>query len=479
MSESVVKSFDFDVTLEKAYTDGEGVMHVIGIASDDEVDRTGDKMADAALQSMADQCKKNKIPLLDSHHSTFGIGHTHDAAIVKKVGRRELSVDFALDKRYPQATDLYKEVENGKSAKQLSIGGNINRADDEAVCYEVDLKTKQYCRVIKKITLDHIATTRPKRAAVPGTRFIQAIVKSIFDGEELDVMKIAALNSGGETPNTTSGTQTGASQVEQALAALGMEAAVNKETKTMAETAKDEMQKNLQTGIAALANLGETLNKAAGASVMPEHLVALDKAINGVIQHGVVEKNFPDVQRMVGAIHKFFGGQGRKILDGEDAAKNEAANNGGIDVTVFTTAVDKAVADKLTAAVEKLEKSNATALASAVEKLEKSNEKALVQLSEALAKGLTDLGVGIHGKVETTHKEAVERLGKLEKLSGVRQSIPGQEQVNKDENGGTRSSRAPDEKNPFRGMFDSSIGHALSQMGRGASVRGAGNTTRS
>lgn len=461
----ILKNFDFDVALNKAYTDSEGTMHVIGVASDDDVDRTGDKMSDMALDSMAQQANKNKIPLMDSHHGTFGFGHTHSGSIVKSGARKELHIDFALDKRYPQAQDLYNEVSNGKSQKQLSIGGNINRADPDAVGYERDNKSGDYCRVIKKISLDHIATTRPKRAAVPGTRFISAIVKSLFDGEVID-KDVAQKKFEEEAKKQATTTAPPEAPRAPETAALGKEAATHKEIETMSDQVNKDAQKNLETGINALANLGALINKTtpAGAPAlnvapMPEHIQAFDKAISGLITSGIVDKNLPDVQKMVGSLHKFLSGQGRQLLDAEDAKKAaEVAAKSAVNPEMLQAVVDKSVAAHINAAVERIEKS-------------------LLQFAEALNKGLTELGSGMAARVEASNKAADERVSKLEKLSGVRQSMPGQDDpaaVNKSippAAGGERPSRQPDEKNVFRGVFDGSIKTALSQMGRAAATK--------
>lgn len=591
MSDSSNKTFAFDVTLSKAYKADDGKMHVIGVASDDDVDLTGDKMHEKALESMVTQAKKNKLPLLDSHHGTFGFGHTHDAHIQKKGGKREYVVDFELDDRYPQAHDLYNEVSSGTSQKQLSIGGHLNRADPEAVEHEVDKKTGRYARTIKKITLDHIATTRPKRAAVPGARFIDAIVKSVFDGEALpssdasvgDVVKgsiqvnkhmldqgsawsfsgsdgdaLVAKGgwplfkaahtwfdsattatpetkgaykfphhklSGGEMKTYRKGVvaamiRHASSDISiaeknvvrshlashykefgmevpedkhfvsteslikfhedqgmkmkwfreeeqvlekakvQAQAALsGNEAANEKETAGMGDTNVNKTAsdaKAAETGLQVLTSIGKLFApKDAGGEPIPEHIQVLGKAIDGVIAKGVSGGAIPEVTKMTTALMKFLSGAGIKMLDDE---KNEALGKSlPFDEKKMGELVEKTIAGKLEGAAKDL---NAT----------------ITQITEALAKGLTDMAGGINTKLESVQKSVDDRVAKLEKLSGVRQSIPGQESpLNKSNEGGNapegNGSRKPDAANPFRGMFDGVRRQALARMGNGGSPK--------
>ncbi len=606
-----IKSFDFDITLNKAYKAEDGTMHVVGVASDDGVDLTGDKMAECALDSMVQQAKTKKLPLLDSHHSTFGFGHTHDAHIQKKMetgadgkahAKREYVVDFALDDRYPHAHDLFKEVESGRSNKQLSIGGHLNRNDPEAVEHEIDKKTGKYARVIKKIQLDHIATTRPKRAAVPGARFLDAIIKSVFDGEAppssetiqsittttvnasggdvtLDLEKgvvpvhkypldqgsawsfsgadgDALINKGGwamfkaahtwfdssqgATPQTkgayklphhklSGGTMktyrrgviaamvrhhaadisaADKAKVRSHLAAhyheFGMEPPEDKhfvsteefikfhedqgikmkwlrEEQTVLEKARQQAQAALSGKEAAeqeTAGMGDTnVNKSEDAArglevlskigglftsappapsgtPLPEHLQTLQKAIDGVIAKGIPSTATPEVVKMTTALSKFLSGAGIKMLDEEDAARRAAElNKGGVDPKVYGELVEKAV--------------NAR-----IETFAKDLDGKVNAFAEALFKGFE----ASNQKLDLVIKGVDERCAKLEKLSGVRMSIPGQEErVTKTNPDGTPSGilglpadRQPTPDKPFRGMFDRVRAQALAKMGASA-----------
>lgn len=180
------RDFSFDMDYAQAYKTPEGKLHVVGIASDSAEDRTGDRMSDRAISSMVKQAKENKLSLLDNHRATFGFGHTHDAW-VKKVQNgdktvTQFHVDFELDDRYPQSMDLFREVSSGKPTKQLSIGGFLNLENPKAVKFEDGPKGRRI-RVLDDLVLEHIATTRPGQAAVPRTKFVDAVIKDCFGGE--------------------------------------------------------------------------------------------------------------------------------------------------------------------------------------------------------------------------------------------------------------------------------------------------------
>lgn len=203
------RTCSFDVSVERCYKEADGTPHVVGVASDDMQDLTGDRMSDKAVKAMARQCVDNDLPLLDNHRSTFGFGHTHSAttrrvpavdpqtgkALLDKEGKpkmvTELVVDFALDPRRPESWALYEEVESGQCQKQLSIGGMLNMANRNAVSFEEDKDTGRKVRVINDIELEHIAATRPQRAAVPRTRFVEALVKELFGDESVEATQKA------------------------------------------------------------------------------------------------------------------------------------------------------------------------------------------------------------------------------------------------------------------------------------------------
>jgi len=183
------KNFSFDATLRQAYKTPDGKKHVVAVASDDQEDRTRDRMSKRAVRSMADQAAKNKLPLLDNHRATFGFGETFSAMAKKnEKGHTEFLVDFELDDRFPESDVLFTEVAQGKCKKQVSIGGFLNLENPNAVRFEENAQGN-LVRVIDDIVLEHIATTRPGMAAVPRTRFVDAVVKDVFGNESVEETK--------------------------------------------------------------------------------------------------------------------------------------------------------------------------------------------------------------------------------------------------------------------------------------------------
>lgn len=210
------KAFEFDMSFDRAYKSPEGKMHIVAIASDDEKDRTGDRMAKSAVQSMARQATEQRLGLLPSHRDAFEFGVTTSAVAKKAEGtnRTEFVVDIELDSTFPQSLKLFQEVQTGKSQRQLSIGGFLDRSDPNAVSFMEE--DGHMVRVINDITLEHIAVTRPGMAAVPRTRFVDAVIKDLWENEEVgETLKIVQAAkearssvSIGSTGTTTLGTTT-------------------------------------------------------------------------------------------------------------------------------------------------------------------------------------------------------------------------------------------------------------------------------
>lgn len=186
MVDFLKKTFEVTVSVERAFKDADGKMHVVACASDSMRDRAGDRMSGKAIESMVKQAKDGAIPLLDNHRSTFSFGKSVDAwteqVRVEGVTVKRFLVEFELDERYPQAHDLYNEIADGGTDKQLSIGGFVDKNSKTAVRREVVGKT--VTRVIDEIYLDHVATTRKGHACVPRTGFMDAMVKDIFGDED-------------------------------------------------------------------------------------------------------------------------------------------------------------------------------------------------------------------------------------------------------------------------------------------------------
>lgn len=173
--------FEFGATVDKAWQDEDGKMHVRAIASDDQLDLQRDRMSGNALSRMADMSKAG-VPLLDNHRATFEFGRTVGGQVITtkaEDGRpvNQLLVELELDGEFPQARKLFKEVANGECSRQLSIGGKLNLKNRDAVT--VQMTSGGLSRTINDLELDHIATTRKSQAANPRTSFVEAIAKSL------------------------------------------------------------------------------------------------------------------------------------------------------------------------------------------------------------------------------------------------------------------------------------------------------------
>jgi len=204
----------------KAYQDEKGKMHVIAVASDDGIDLQKDQMTTDALDKMAEQALKG-VPLLESHRSTFEFGksvHGTVGTAKDENGKvvKQLVVDVELDGEFPQSRKLFKEIQGGGCARQLSIGGKLNLKNKSAI--SIEMTNKGLVRKIHDLDLDHIACTRQNQAANPRTSFVEAVMKSIEDGGGLegisvtDVRKQDEEENGDEkvtTPGNNEGDQTG------------------------------------------------------------------------------------------------------------------------------------------------------------------------------------------------------------------------------------------------------------------------------
>lgn len=178
--------FEFGATVDKAWQDEQGKMHVRAIASDDQLDLQRDRMSGNALSRMAEMSKSG-VPLLDNHRATFEFGRTVDGKVITTKaddGRpvNQLLVELELDGEFPQARKLFKEIAGGECARQLSIGGKLNLKNRDAVT--VQMTSGGLSRTINDLELDHIATTRKSQAANPRTSFVEAIAKSLDEAME-------------------------------------------------------------------------------------------------------------------------------------------------------------------------------------------------------------------------------------------------------------------------------------------------------
>jgi len=548
VSNALRKQLSFDVNLQQAFKSPDGKMHVVGVASDDLEDRTGDRMSSVAIGKMVHQAKTGKLPLLDNHKSTFGFGKTFDASARKitKKGKThtQLVIDFELDDRYPQAQDLYDEVSSGKAEKQLSIGGFLPLDNPKAIAFET--VGKRVVRRIDDILLEHVATTRPGMAAVPRTKFVGAIIKDIFGddsdlpdawhhevGEQIERQVDAGASEGvANTPNgpvdfqvmqkQDDGNQrtivvildsskiTGQNATKEVTKEdepkVELEPEVAKETteteelvstheeKSMADAkqtpdAKPESGENNAAirGLSVLTTIGKAfdasqkIEKEAAAAADASTEPKIEKEVEIVVQAEITElaksyaaleglelneKSSVEVRRIVAGM--------AKLLDMEVGSERAATDSvfSLKSAEEFTTLVTKSVDEALAKAVAA--KTEDKSAADVIEIFEKSFEG----LTTELAKGLIGMGEGfkalLHKSVEETataiaklEKTNDERLEKLEKAAGVRQSMP--TQAPEVATGTTpaatavpqvpgspvqKSVRAPDAANPFRGTFD-------------------------
>jgi hypothetical protein len=198
-----IRKFEFPLRVSKAYTDKDGLKHVIGVASDNRLDHYKEYFALSALEDMvkaARSTKPNKpeeglVDLMETHYETFGFGYAVDGWINKnpEADSFEFWVDFALRPDAWPGNVLYDEVKNKQNVKQLSVGGYIEDEDDivfEDVEFEDDEGNVVEMRVtrLEHIVLEHVATTPEGWAANPRTRFEgteksvkgNSMIKSIF-----------------------------------------------------------------------------------------------------------------------------------------------------------------------------------------------------------------------------------------------------------------------------------------------------------
>jgi len=186
------KKFEFPLSAIKAWKDeGDGKMHVMGIASETGIDAHGERMSNVAIQRMVKQInERNNVLLLPTHRDTFEIGKAVKAKMVSQadldkffgegVARAPgLEVDFQLDERFPESNVLFEDIQAGTPNKQLSVGGFINPENQNATYFENDPDSGERVRVLDDLLLDHVALTRVGHAANERTGFTQAISKSL------------------------------------------------------------------------------------------------------------------------------------------------------------------------------------------------------------------------------------------------------------------------------------------------------------
>jgi len=194
-------NWEADALVTKAYQDDKGKMHVIAVASDDGIDLQKDQMTTDALEKMAAQALKG-VPLLESHRSTFEFGKSVHGTVGNKKDEdgkiiKQLVVDVELDGEFPQSRKLFKEIQSGGCARQLSIGGKLNLKNKSAI--SIEMTNKGLVRKIHDLDLDHIACTRQNQAANPRTNFVEALMKSIDEAGGFDGIAVKDVRKQDET----------------------------------------------------------------------------------------------------------------------------------------------------------------------------------------------------------------------------------------------------------------------------------------
>ncbi len=164
--------FKFFVPFSKAYIDkSNNKMVVEGLASTTEVDLTGERMADSAIEAMA----KSSLPLdFRSEHKNDWDAQLGSITSLTATADHQLLMKAELDADHPNAHFLFGKLQKG-SQLGLSIGGQVN---DWA--WEHDATIGKAVRTYKDIALQEVSVT--SHPAVAST-FLSAINKSLHTKE--------------------------------------------------------------------------------------------------------------------------------------------------------------------------------------------------------------------------------------------------------------------------------------------------------
>lgn len=216
---TVVKNRCYEETVKRRVTeDGVAkesdvtVRHLVAVASSDSLDSYREYFSLSALQDMVKWAREKKelipeegvVELRETHWETFAIGTIVDGWLIKNsgTGAIEFFIDIALkgEDVWP-ANELYTQVKNGTSDKQLSVGGWIDwDASDDAFEWEDREFTDEESNTlttwvgrINNFILEHVAVTLNGFAANDDTRFLEAMVKSFsnkeFQNKMHDIMR--------------------------------------------------------------------------------------------------------------------------------------------------------------------------------------------------------------------------------------------------------------------------------------------------
>lgn len=159
--------------------DGAPVIRLL--SSGTNVDLTGDKVSDELLNSMLEQAKAGTVQLKENHNSTFPMGWSFDAEIVKGAdGRSQLFIDFWLDRKNKDVDTLLSNLDRGTFKPQCSIGllgDNIREEMNDPHDGKVGL--------LKPAKFDHVAFTPPDGAAYPLAGVESVVAKSLLQAAQI------------------------------------------------------------------------------------------------------------------------------------------------------------------------------------------------------------------------------------------------------------------------------------------------------
>lgn len=204
----VKKKFcSFPIRVTKAWVDSTTNLKMIeAVASDDKLDWYRERFAISAIDDMVYASRQKSklkpeegfVALQESHWEVFSMGYATDGERVSnpEYDSEEFKVVLALKAGWPKADELYKDTQDKRIDKQLSVGGYIPDWDedyevvDETFTNEDNEEVEIRVGVIKKFQLEHIAVTPPDGAANPRTRFETAKSKD-FGYENGSVYKSA------------------------------------------------------------------------------------------------------------------------------------------------------------------------------------------------------------------------------------------------------------------------------------------------
>lgn len=158
--------------------DGEGgKKYVILKASGLDVDKQDERMTGEAIDKMVGQAKAGQIDLLDHHRSSFTMGKSVDGWADTA---KDYFIKFEVDQRHANVPQLMDDLSKGVVNKyQASVGGRV-----KDFAREFNTAKNRIVRVLKDVSLNHVAITRWQDSAYPSAGFVGAVCKEI--GEESD-----------------------------------------------------------------------------------------------------------------------------------------------------------------------------------------------------------------------------------------------------------------------------------------------------